>query len=73
MLSEKIKDLVYIMRASPYTTLPASADIEMKVTVNFNNYFYLHIAHIQNRCKIFVCVCSGRYEKMMRVWAKFKR
>jgi len=52
------------MRTSPYTTLPASADIEKKVAVNFNNYFYLHIAHIQNRCKIFVYIYSGRYENI---------
>jgi len=61
------------MRATPHTTLPASADIEKKVAVNFNNYFYLHIAYVQNRYKIFVCVCSGRYENIMRAWAKYKR
>lgn len=45
-----------------FTAFPIKADIEKKVAVNFNNYFYVHIAHTRNRCKIFVCMCSGRYE-----------
>lgn len=54
------------MRASLYTTFPASVDIEKKVAVNCNNYFYLLIAHIQNRRKIIFVVDAVEGMKTQR-------